>query len=68
MQRIVENLEVYRARLAGRDVPLRILSDIYASPPQAKVLSPPPVKVLSPPVPLPPVPTKKPKERRSNSD
>lgn len=58
VQRIVENLEVYRARLAGRDVPLRILSDIYASPP--------PVKVLSPP--SPPVPTKKPKERRSNSD
>jgi soluble lytic murein transglycosylase len=45
VQRIVENLEVYRARLAGHDVPLRILSDLYApnAAPALKVLSPPPV-------------------------
>jgi len=30
VQRVLENTEVYRARLAGRDVPLRILSDLYA--------------------------------------
>lgn len=50
VQRIVENLEVYRTRLAGHDMPLRILADLYApnSPPAVKVLSPPP-----PPVPAP---------------
>jgi soluble lytic murein transglycosylase len=30
VQRVLENTEVYRARLAGRDVPLRILPDLYA--------------------------------------
>jgi soluble lytic murein transglycosylase len=30
VQRVLENTEVYRARLAGRDVPLRILADLYA--------------------------------------
>ena len=30
MQRVLENTEVYRARLAGKDVPLRILADLYA--------------------------------------
>jgi soluble lytic murein transglycosylase len=30
VQRVLENTEVYRARLAGRDVPLRILGDLYA--------------------------------------
>lgn len=57
VQRIVENLQVYRSRLAGRDAPLKILSDLYANPPQLKVLSPPPP-------PPPPVPVKKPKLRR----
>jgi len=35
VQRVLENTEVYRARLAGKDVPLRILDDLYApsSPP-----------------------------------
>jgi soluble lytic murein transglycosylase len=30
VQRVLENTEVYRARLAGHDVPLRILADLYA--------------------------------------
>jgi soluble lytic murein transglycosylase len=33
VQRVLENAQVYRARLAGKDVPLRILPDLYA--PQA---------------------------------
>ena len=39
VQRVLENTEVYRARLAGRDVPLRILTDLYApGPPSMPVL------------------------------
>jgi soluble lytic murein transglycosylase len=30
VQRVLENTEVYRARLADKDVPLRILADLYA--------------------------------------
>jgi len=30
VQRVLENTEVYRARMAGKDVPLRILADLYA--------------------------------------
>jgi soluble lytic murein transglycosylase len=30
VQRVLENAEVYRARLAGKDVPLRISQDLYA--------------------------------------
>jgi soluble lytic murein transglycosylase len=30
VQRVLENAQVYRARLAGKDVPLRILPDLYA--------------------------------------
>ncbi|HWX89622.1 MAG TPA: lytic transglycosylase domain-containing protein, partial [Rhizomicrobium sp.] len=30
VQRVLENTEVYRARLAGKDVPLKILADLYA--------------------------------------
>ena len=30
VQRVLENTEVYRARLAGKDVPLQILADLYA--------------------------------------
>jgi soluble lytic murein transglycosylase len=30
VQRVLENAEVYRARLAGKDVPLNILADLYA--------------------------------------
>ena len=40
VQRVLENTEVYRARLAGKDVPLRILPDLYApNPPTMTVLS-----------------------------
>ena len=35
VQRVLENAEVYRARLAGKDVPLRILPDLYAPRPPA---------------------------------
>jgi soluble lytic murein transglycosylase len=30
VQRVLENTQVYRARLAGKDAPLRILPDLYA--------------------------------------
>ena len=53
--RVLENTQVYRNRLAGRDQPLRILSDLYmpnAAP--SKVLSPPPPAAPAPvPVPQP---------------
>jgi soluble lytic murein transglycosylase len=40
VQRVLENTEVYRARLAGKDAPLRILSDLYApSPPAMPMLA-----------------------------
>jgi soluble lytic murein transglycosylase len=40
VQRVLENTEVYRARLAGKDVPLRILTDLYApGPPTMPVLA-----------------------------
>jgi soluble lytic murein transglycosylase len=40
VQRVLENTEVYRARLAGKDVPLKILSDLYApSQPRMAVLT-----------------------------
>lgn len=35
VQRVLENTEVYRARLAGKDVGLRILPDLYAPNPPA---------------------------------
>jgi soluble lytic murein transglycosylase len=43
VQRVLENMEVYKNRLAGRDQPLTILADLYgpASPPNAAVLSAP---------------------------
>ena len=31
VQRVVENMEIYRNRLAGRDQPLRILADLYGA-------------------------------------
>lgn len=58
VQRIVENLQVYRSRIAGKETPLRILSDIYAVPPPLKVLSPPPP-------PAPPAPAEPPKKKKS---
>jgi soluble lytic murein transglycosylase len=30
VQRVLENMEVYRVRLAGKDAPLRIAADLYA--------------------------------------
>jgi soluble lytic murein transglycosylase len=42
VQRVLENTEVYRTRLAGKDVPLQILSDLYApAAPATVVLSAP---------------------------
>jgi soluble lytic murein transglycosylase len=39
VQRVLENMEVYRARLAGKDAPLKIVADLYApSAPPATVL------------------------------
>ena len=54
VQRVIENLQVYRSRMGGRGTPLRILADLYGPNP------PPAMKVLSPPPPPPPVPEKKP--------
>ena len=43
VQRVLENMEVYRNRLAGRDMPLTILADLYApaATPNVAVLSAP---------------------------
>ncbi len=49
VQRVLENTEVYRNRLAGSDQPLRILADLYRpNAPQAKLLAytPPPEPAL----------------------
>ncbi len=49
VQRVLENIEVYRNRLAGADQPSRILADLYRpSPPQASVLKyvPPPPREI----------------------
>jgi soluble lytic murein transglycosylase len=55
VQRVIENTEVYRNRLAGRDLPLRILTDIYR--PNAPQIGPlPPTPLQAPatvPVPQP---------------
>jgi peptidoglycan lytic transglycosylase len=43
VERVLENMEVYKNRLAGRDLPLTILSDLYgpASPPDQPALEAP---------------------------
>lgn len=43
VERVLENMEVYKNRLAGRDMPLTILQDLYgpASPPDQPVLDAP---------------------------
>jgi peptidoglycan lytic transglycosylase len=43
VERVLENMEVYKNRLAGRDLPLTILQDLYgpASPPDHPVLDAP---------------------------
>jgi len=51
VQRVIENVQIYRNRLAGADQPSRILADLYRpNPPQASVLkfTPPPLKDLPP--------------------
>jgi soluble lytic murein transglycosylase len=58
VQRVIENLEIYRSRLAGRDLPARILADLYSP-------NPPPVKVLA--YTPPPVPVPKPNEKASKA-
>lgn len=44
VERVIENMEVYKNRLAGRDMPLTIMADVYApaSAPAQAVLTPPP--------------------------
>ncbi|GAA0539109.1 soluble lytic murein transglycosylase [Rhizomicrobium palustre] len=61
VMRIVENLQVYRNRIAGKDTPLRILADLYtpSMPPQAKVLRPPVTEQ--------PAPAEKKKKRTSSN-
>lgn len=58
VMRVIENTQIYRNRIAGRDLPLRIMSDLYMP-------NPPPVKVIAytpPPAPAQvPVPSPKPK-------
>jgi soluble lytic murein transglycosylase len=49
VQRVLENLEVYRNRLAGGDQPLRIMADLYRPrTPDVKVLSPPVAAAAAP--------------------
>ena len=51
VQRVIENTEIYRNRLSGRDEPLRILSDIYRpNAPQIGPLIYTPSAAASPPV------------------
>jgi soluble lytic murein transglycosylase len=40
VQRVLENTEVYRSRLAGKEIALKLLADLYAP-------NPPPVSVLA---------------------
>jgi soluble lytic murein transglycosylase len=56
VMRVLENTQIYRNRLAGRDQPLRILHDLYApNAPAMKVLDyvPPPAAAVPVPVPSP---------------
>ncbi|MDE2135603.1 MAG: lytic transglycosylase domain-containing protein [Alphaproteobacteria bacterium] len=64
VQRVIENLQIYRNRLAGHDLPLRVLADLYGpNQPPAKVL------VHAPPQAAPvPVPTPKPGEKTSTAN
>jgi soluble lytic murein transglycosylase len=59
VMRVLENTQIYRNRLAGHDLPLKILSDLYApNAPAAKVLDYAPPAPAAAPV---PVPSPKPK-------
>ena len=44
VERVLENMEVYKNRLAGRDMPLTIMADLYApaTPPMQAALTPSP--------------------------
>jgi soluble lytic murein transglycosylase len=57
VMRVLENTEVYRNRIAGRDEPLRILADLYKpNAPQTKPMDyvpPPPSAPAAVPVPVP---------------
>jgi len=56
VQRVIENLEVYRSRLAGRDQPLRIMADLYAPgipTPKVLIYTPPPPPPAQAATPLP---------------
>jgi soluble lytic murein transglycosylase len=58
VQRVIENTQIYRNRLAGRDQPLRILSDLYRpNAPATRVLN------YTPPLAPTPVPSPKPSVR-----
>jgi soluble lytic murein transglycosylase len=49
VQRVLENTEVYRNRLAGKDMPLQVLSDLYApEAPATVVVSAPAVAPVKP--------------------
>jgi len=55
VQRVIENTQIYRNRLAGRDQPLRILADLYApnSPPHKVLIYTPPPPPVAVPLPAP---------------
>ncbi len=56
VMRVLENTQIYRNRLAGRDLPLRIMADLYMpNQPPSKVLNytPPPPAPAAIPVPQP---------------
>jgi soluble lytic murein transglycosylase len=50
VERVIENMEVYKNRLAGRDMPLAVMADLYApaSAPAQAVLTPPRVTTTAP--------------------
>jgi soluble lytic murein transglycosylase len=66
VQRVIENTEVYRNRLAGGSQPLQILADLYRPrrPPQKNVLALPPQPAALPKAA--PVPDARPDPARSN--
>jgi peptidoglycan lytic transglycosylase len=56
VQRVIENTEVYRNRLAGHDAPLEILADLYRPDPAKVTILP-----YAPPAPTSTVPTPQPR-------
>jgi soluble lytic murein transglycosylase len=62
VQRVLENTQIYRNRLTGRDQPLKILADIYRpNSPSAKVLAySPPAQTAQDPAAAVPLPKQKP--------